>query len=1317
MPTKTKILSFALSGRLNAETFLFVLIEILAGSRWQEKLSQWIEGAGAVLVIWTDSSAQSSWVIAEASKAGNKLVSATLAGMAVVPSPFQDLMTVDLHGWSGDPSDPRLDQLGKALLDKLSTHPQPATSSGSPGQDNEQGTASQAIDLDLALVAAANIVDGAGRSTALIDLARPLADSDPARARVIIQQALSSADGITDPAERVTVFASAAEVLNRIDPERAKGVVNQALSSAHSITDEAERARILSVLTGVPNVTDPKLVVNLNEYRARTTSGTVPEGAGLPQETIFDFSTDTPGLGDNVRTSDDQLGIEDDVRILCQLALARSTKPPLAIGLFGDWGTGKSFFMRRMHTRIDEMQDEAKVSLARGGTSLYCDNVVQVSFNAWHYVDSNLWASIMTRIFESLKESTSDKARDYIFSRLESTQGQLNQARRDKSDANKQIDALQRKQRQLEEARSAISGQEGKSVSQLINTLTKLELPGDEPKSSLPEGVRTLADLHEAAQGARSTARLIRQLLDWWPFRLLLVMAVLVVLGGLGVIAAGGSDLVIRMVSVAAVVVPTVVAAAGVTWRRFRKIVDFASQADDVEQWITTQLEAIDERDRALASDRQQAEDLADQAARTIDAVRAGNLIRQYVEDRVTNEAYRDQLGVISLVRNDLQRLSELCSPTVDGPGVFSMTARFDIQRIVLYIDDLDRCPPSRVVEVLQAVHLLLAFPLFVVVAGVDSRWLITSLKIHYRNLLYDEEGDRQKFGNDSNEWNAFPADYLDKIFQIPFALHHMSDSGYRALMRNLVPVKLEAADPDQPPSVARPGDLEESVGDSGQLLTLNPGQATLLQAQEMRRFAIEGEPLAVRFVIDGRRLVVVTSAGIWVWNQGAASDSREISAPIQEVWFSPDGGRIMYETGDEWVTLDVATGDARTYQRPAGVLTVAVGNEAHEIVYATENKLTRLCGHVEQSKSWSSNMITGLLIVENRLLVSGSFSLRTLWLPQLADVTQLTTDELEPMPIVDMTLDHRDRTLYTLHTGHVRTWLWSGDNWVADSTLEVPPGGGPTDRLFAGQGGAFIRRAHDLLHITRQKPSVSPVGIVTGPEARTAELFADPSTARFVLWSGSTVVVGEQDGTAAAERARFEVVQVKAAALSPSGSLVATVDAGTCQLRYIGAAFVDEDVSELELAPGEAEFIAGLGPVVPTARAAKRLVNVYRVLRASKVGRQKLQDPASGDYKVALLLLSLVTGWPHLAHFVLHELDSSTSQTWTDLLETVCATQSTRDRSEFAHGPGRDDENIEILRAFQKLANEAPAELDRYRAWAPDIRRFSIPADDHALS
>jgi hypothetical protein len=88
------------------------------------------------------------------------------------------------------------------------------------------------------------------------------------------------------------------------------------------------------------------------------------------------------------------------------------------------------------------------------------------------------------------------------------------------------------------------------------------------------------------------------------------------------------------------------------------------------------------------------------------------------------------------------------------------------INRIVLYIDDLDRCPPDRVVQVLQAIHLLLAFPLFVVVVAVDSRWLSQSLYKQYEGML--SAGPCEN-GQEGVSQPATPQNYLEKIFQIPF--------------------------------------------------------------------------------------------------------------------------------------------------------------------------------------------------------------------------------------------------------------------------------------------------------------------------------------------------------------------------------------------------------------------------------------------------------------------------------------------------------------------------------------------------------------------
>jgi len=117
------------------------------------------------------------------------------------------------------------------------------------------------------------------------------------------------------------------------------------------------------------------------------------------------------------------------------------------------------------------------------------------------------------------------------------------------------------------------------------------------------------------------------------------------------------------------------------------------------------------------------------------------------------------------------------------------------ISRIVVYIDDLDRCPPARVVEVLEAVQLLLAVPLFVVVVAVDPRWLLRCLAFHYREILDAPDSD----GGDI--WGSTPMQYLEKIFQIPFTLPPVDPAGYTSLVDTLT-APLPAADSSASTSV-----------------------------------------------------------------------------------------------------------------------------------------------------------------------------------------------------------------------------------------------------------------------------------------------------------------------------------------------------------------------------------------------------------------------------------------------------------------------------------------------------------------------------------
>eukprot|EP00979_Chaetoceros_neogracilis_P008598 scaffold1908_cov192-Chaetoceros_neogracile.AAC.3 len=79
--------------------------------------------------------------------------------------------------------------------------------------------------------------------------------------------------------------------------------------------------------------------------------------------------------------------------------------------------------------------------------------------------------------------------------------------------------------------------------------------------------------------------------------------------------------------------------------------------------------------------------------------------------------------------------------------------------RIILFIDDLDRCEPEKVIDVLEAMQLLVKTDLFVVVAAIDPRYVCLSLETRkYERIL-----------NSSKCPTGM--DFLEKIIQIPFRI------------------------------------------------------------------------------------------------------------------------------------------------------------------------------------------------------------------------------------------------------------------------------------------------------------------------------------------------------------------------------------------------------------------------------------------------------------------------------------------------------------------------------------------------------------------
>jgi KAP family P-loop domain len=145
-----------------------------------------------------------------------------------------------------------------------------------------------------------------------------------------------------------------------------------------------------------------------------------------------------PDPGDGRVRSADRLGIGTDVEMLVSVLLATDTPLPLAVGLFGDWGSGKSFFMALMQERITELSKLAAEGKPEAWP--FCREVRQVRFNAWHYVDADLWASLAATLFDEL--AMPDTPREKLLQELDEARKDAKGARNDRQAREKEMAEL-----------------------------------------------------------------------------------------------------------------------------------------------------------------------------------------------------------------------------------------------------------------------------------------------------------------------------------------------------------------------------------------------------------------------------------------------------------------------------------------------------------------------------------------------------------------------------------------------------------------------------------------------------------------------------------------------------------------------------------------------------------------------------------------------------------------------------------------------------------------------------------------------------------
>ena len=104
--------------------------------------------------------------------------------------------------------------------------------------------------------------------------------------------------------------------------------------------------------------------------------------------------------------------------------------------------------------------------------------------------------------------------------------------------------------------------------------------------------------------------------------------------------------------------------------------------------------------------------------------------------------------------------------------------------RLVVFIDDLDRCLPEKAVEVLEAIKLFLDVEGCVFVLGLDQEVIARGIEIKYKELGFDH-----KIEEESQLFAINGTRYLEKIIQLPFQIPPIERAQMRKFISELVKV------------------------------------------------------------------------------------------------------------------------------------------------------------------------------------------------------------------------------------------------------------------------------------------------------------------------------------------------------------------------------------------------------------------------------------------------------------------------------------------------------------------------------------------------
>ena len=175
---------------------------------------------------------------------------------------------------------------------------------------------------------------------------------------------------------------------------------------------------------------------------------------------------------------------------------------------------------------------------------------------------------------------------------------------------------------------------------------------------------------------------------------------------------------------------------------------------DEMQSALVHAILAVVKEDRTLTNE---VSEILERIKRGTSALKLGKFIGKSLLTMTP-----DVGGLIDCFEMESEKLAETMAQFESD---FELLLRkTEIERIVIFIDDLDRCQSEKIVETFETIKLFLDIPECTFVIGADSSKIEHAIKDHYkldyRAIEPATAGDR-----------SFAEDYIEKIVQIPFRI------------------------------------------------------------------------------------------------------------------------------------------------------------------------------------------------------------------------------------------------------------------------------------------------------------------------------------------------------------------------------------------------------------------------------------------------------------------------------------------------------------------------------------------------------------------